>query len=165
MLKPVIETALNRQINFEQAASQEYLAMVAYFEQLDLRGFAKFMRKQSEEEREHAMRIFTHIFDRGGQVKLESIAEPRSDFNSPRSVFEAAFARERANTKSIHEIYQLALDESDYATQTMLHWFIDEQVEEERWCEEALKLFEMVGDNRSAMMMLDHRYGSKAEED
>ena len=78
MLKPVIETALNKQINFEQAASQEYLAMVAYFEQLDLRGFAKFMRKQSEEEREHAMRTFAHIFDRGVQVNTEPHPQPRA---------------------------------------------------------------------------------------
>ncbi len=47
----------------------------------------------------------------------------------------------------------------------MLHWFIGEQVEEEQWCEEALALLEMVGDNRSALMMLDNRYGSRAEEE
>ncbi len=165
MLKPVIETALNKQVNFEQAAAHEYLAMVAYFEKLNLRGFAKFMRKQFDEEHEHAMRIFEYVFDRGGAVRLGPIPEPRADFDSPKSVFVAAFAREQANTKSINELYKLARDESDFATQTMLHWFIAEQVEEEQWCKEALALLEMVGDNRSALMMLDTRYGSKAEED
>lgn len=165
MLKPVIETALNKQINFEQAAAHEYLAMVAYFEKLNLRGFAKFMRKQFNEEHEHAVRIFDHVFDRGGEVRLGSIPEPRAEFDSPKSVFVAAFAREQANTKSINELYKLAGDESDFATQTMLHWFIAEQVEEEQWCEEALALLEMVGDNRSALLMLDNRYGSKAEEE
>jgi ferritin len=165
MLKPVIETALNKQFNYEQTAAHEYLAMAAYFEKLNLRGFAKFMRKQTAEEHEHAMRIFDHIFARGGQASLGAIPEPRADFSSPKSVFEAAYAREQSNTKSINELYKLASDEQDFATQTMLHWFIDEQVEEEQWCEEALALLEMVGDNRSALMMLDDRYGTMTEEE
>ena len=70
----------------------------------------------------------------------------------------------QANTASIHELYALASDVRDYATQTMLHWFIDEQVEEEQWCQEALDLLEMVGDNRSAILMLDKRYGEKGTE-
>ncbi|MHC4415942.1 MAG: ferritin, partial [Planctomycetota bacterium] len=159
MLKPEIERALNEQFNYEQTASQEYLAMAAYFEQVNLGGFARFMMRQSEEEREHAMKIFSHIFDRGGRVRLGPIPEPRADFDSPQAVFAAAYAREKANTKSIHGVYKLASDEGDYATQTMLHWFIDEQVEEEKWCEEATTLLEMVGDNRGALLMLDGRYG------
>ena len=165
MLNPDIENALNRQLNHEQTAAQEYLAMAAYFEQRNLMGFAKFMSKQSQEEHEHAMRLFKHVFDRGGRARVGAIAEPAAEFESPRAVFEAAYGREQANTKSIHELYKLALDRQDYASQTMLHWFIDEQVEEERWCEEALALLETIGDNRSALLMLDKRYREKAEED
>jgi ferritin len=162
MLEPEMEQALNRQINWEQAASQEYLAMAAYFEAVSLRGFAKFMRKQSAEEGEHAMRLFDHVCDRGGRVSLGAVAKPPVDFDSARAVFEAARARERSNTRSIHELYRLAEQRGDLATRTMLHWFIDEQVEEEQWCDEALALLEMVGDNRSALLMLDRRYGELA---
>ena len=165
MLKPEIEAALNKQLNWEQTAAQEYLAMAAYFEGASLRGFAKFMRKQAEEETEHAMRIFDHIFNRGGRAKAGAIPEPRGSFDSTKSVFESALARERSNTEGVHALYRLAVDTQDYATQTMLHWFIDEQVEEEQWCEEALAVLEMVGDNRSALLMLDKRYGEKAGED
>lgn len=163
MLSPEIETALNRQLNEEQAASQEYLAMSVYFEQQGLKGFARFMRKQSEEETEHALKFFDYVFDRGGSVRLGGIPEPRAGFNSTKAVFETALAREQANTKGIHALYKLARDRDDYATQTMLHWFIDEQVEEEQWCEEALDLLDMVGENRSALLMLDRRYGKMAE--
>lgn len=161
MLKPEIQAALNKQIAQEQSAGQEYLAMTTYFEGNSLRGFAKYMRKQAGEENEHAMRLFDHVVDRGGQVTLEAIPKPPADFGSTRAVFEAALARERANTASIHEIYALATELRDYATQTMLHWFIDEQVEEEAWCEEALSLLDMVGDNKSGLLMLDKRYGEK----
>ena len=165
MLKREIETALNKQINWEQTAAQEYLAMAGYFEDRNLRGFAEFMRKQAEEETEHATRISDHIFARGGRAQLGTIAEPTAEFASAKAVFEAALAREESNTSSIHELYKLALDTGDYATQTMLHWFIDEQVEEEQWCNEALALLEMVADNSSAILMLDKRYGQKARED
>ncbi len=164
MLKPQIAEALNKQINWEQTASQEYLAMAAYFEGVSLSGFATFMRKQAAEETEHAMRVFDHVFDRGGQVTLGAIPQPSGGYESTRAVFEAALAREQSNTRSIHELYKLAIDADDYATQTMLHWFIDEQVEEEQWCEEARHLLEMVGDNKSALLMLDNRYGKMAQE-
>ena len=138
--------------------------MAAWFEGLSLRGFSKFMRKQSDEERQHSLRIFDHICDRGGEVKVGPIAEPRGDYASPKDVFQASQAREQSNTRSIHELYRLAQERNDYPTQTMLHWFIDEQVEEEAWCEEAQALLEMVGDNKSALLMLDKRYGEKAGE-
>jgi ferritin len=163
MLEAEMQAALNKQFNWEQTASHEYLAMAAWFEALSLRGFSKFMRKQSEEEREHAMRLFNHICERGGEVKVGPIVEPRGDYSSPRDVFQAAHAREQSNTKSIHALYRLAQERSDYPTQIMLHWFIDEQVEEEAWCEEALALLDMVDDNKSALLMLDKRYGVMAE--
>ena len=50
MLKPETEAALNSQLNMEQTAAHEYLAMAAYFEQQSLGGFAGFMRAQVAEE-------------------------------------------------------------------------------------------------------------------
>ncbi len=165
MLEPDVEKALNTQINWEQTASQEYLAMAAQLEAMNLRGFAKYMRHQSQEERSHALRIFAYVFDRGGRVRLGALPQPRVDFDSVRAVFQAAWDREKANTRSINELYQLALQKADFATQTMLRWFIDEQVEEEQWCQEAIALLEMAGDDKSALLMLDHRYGEKAGKD
>ncbi len=162
MLEPEMEQALNRQINWEQAASQEYLAMAAYLEAASLRGFAKYMRKQSQEEREHAMRLFDHVCDRGGRVSLGAVAKPPADFGSVRGVFEAARTRERSNTKSIHDLFRLAEQRGDLAVRSMLHWFIDEQVEEEQWCDEALAILEMVGEDKSALLLLDARYGEMA---
>jgi ferritin len=164
MLKPEIESALNQQFTWEQAASQEYLAMAAYLEGISLGGFARFMLNQSAEEREHAMKIYRHIIDRGGQVKVSALPEPPV-FGSPRAVFEAARAREQANTRSIHDLYALAVEHQDYSTQSMLHWFIEEQVEEEAWCAEAMDLFDHAGDDRAALLMLDERFGRKAAEE
>ncbi len=165
MLKPEIETALNAQLNQEQTAAQEYLAMAAYFEERSLKGFAGFMRSQAEEEGQHAMRIFDHICVRGGSVKVGAIAAPTGQFDSARGVFQAALAREQSNTRSIHDLYNLAGASDDPATQIMLHWFIEEQVEEESWAAEAIALLEMAAENRSALLMLDKRYGTAAKAD
>jgi ferritin len=164
MLEPDVEKALNMQIAWELTASQEYLALAAQFEAMNLKGFAKYMRRQSEEEREHALRLFDHICARGGRVRLQAVPQPRIEFDSTRAIFQAAYDREQANTRSINELYQLALQENDFATQTMLRWFIEEQVEEEAWCQEALGLLERIGDDRGAMLVLDRRYGEKADE-
>jgi ferritin len=163
MLKPEIEKALNHQLNEEQTASQEYLAMAAWFDDRNLRGFASFMRRQSDEERAHSMKFFDHLADRGARIRIESLRAPKGEFTSPLDVFKAALERERQNTRAINECYRLAHDHSDYATQTFLHWFINEQVEEEQWAEEAVALLETAGDNESALLMLDNRYGAKEE--
>ncbi|MHC5007785.1 MAG: ferritin [Planctomycetota bacterium] len=163
MLKSEIEAALNHQINYEQGAAQEYLAMAAYFDDQNLPGFAKFMRAQCAEETEHATKLFDHICERGGRVKLGPVGEPTFEFGSAKAVFEAALAREQANTKSIHDLYKLALDHGDYPTQVMLHWFIEEQVEEEAWCEEAVAHLGMVGESVGSLLMLDKKYGKLAE--
>lgn len=162
MLKPEIESALNDQLNQEQSASHEYLAMTAYLEGRSLNGFAAFMRRQSDEERIHALKIFDHISERGGTPKLMTIEVSNQDFDSAKAVFEAARNRERDNTRSIHALFKLARDQDDYPTQTMLQWFIVEQVEEEAWCDEAVDLLTMAGDSSSALLMLDQKYGGLA---
>lgn len=162
MIGPEIETALNDQLNHEQTAAHAYLSMAAWFDSRNLAGFAAFMRRQAEEERAHAMKFFDHITARGGTVRLAGIAAPPVDFDSPVAAFEAAFELEKANTRAIHALHALAVEHKDQASLPMLHWFIDEQVEEEQWCEEAVALLEMAGDDSSALLMLDQRYGTQA---
>ncbi|MHC4992392.1 MAG: ferritin [Planctomycetota bacterium] len=165
MLQNEIEKALNDQINQELSAAQEYLATSAWFDGKNLAGFARFMRKQAEEERQHALKLFDHMCDRGGTVQLGSIAAPPAEYASAKAAFDAAWERERANTSSIHALFELAEKHHDLATRTMLLWFIEEQVEEEQWCEEAVGLLEMVGNDSSALLMLDQRYGQTAAEE
>ncbi|MHC4908827.1 MAG: ferritin [Planctomycetota bacterium] len=159
MLKNEVHAALNTQVNHEQTAAQEYLAMSAWLDGQNLKGFARYMRTQSDEERMHALKLFDFIHARGSHTVLEQVAQPTITFDSPLAVFKAAQAREQANTASISAAYALAVEHKDYATQTMLQWFIDEQVEEEEWCDEAVALLTAAGDNPAALLMLDERYG------
>ena len=55
MLKEKMEKALNDQINAEAYSSYLYLSMAAYFESMNLKGFANWMTVQAQEEDFHAM--------------------------------------------------------------------------------------------------------------
>ncbi|KAJ8764133.1 hypothetical protein K2173_005041 [Erythroxylum novogranatense] len=77
------EAAVNEQINVEYNVSYVYHAMYAYFDRdnVALRGFAKFFKESSDEEREHAQKLMEYQNKRGGRVKLQSIVMPISDFD------------------------------------------------------------------------------------
>lgn len=164
MFNPTVEQALNDQIQKEFHSAYIYLGMSAYFEAENLPGAAHWMRHQAEEEQEHAMKIFDFINDRGGRVALQAIGQPPADFTSPLAVFEAAYAHEQKVTKSIHDLYALALREGDYPTQIMLQWFIDEQVEEEKNSSAIMAQLKMVGDSPAALLMIDRQLAARSGE-
>jgi ferritin len=155
MISPTIQNAINDQIKHEFFSSYLYLSMSAYFETLSLPGFASWMRVQSQEEHEHAMKFFDFLNDRGGSVELQALDQPAGEFQSPLDVFEQALAHERTVTALIHKLYELALKESDYATQTLLQWFITEQVEEEKNAGQIVEQLKMTGGEPSALLLLD----------
>jgi len=159
------QAAFNDQINEELFSSYVYLAMAAHFEAMNLEGFASWMRHQAEEEMEHAMRLFNHINRRGGRVKLKAIGEPPAEYGSPLEAFEKALSHEQHITSCIHKLYKLAVEEGDYPAQLELHWFIDEQVEEEENTGRVVELLGMAGDNKGALLMLDRELAKRSGDD
>jgi ferritin len=163
MLSQSMQDALNAQINLEFASAYAYLAASAHFETANLQGFAAWMRKQYEEELEHALRIFDHVHDRGGQARLAAIAEPRAEIAKPLDAFEMALKHEQKVTASIHSLVALANKEDDYATQAMLQWFVTEQVEEEKNVSQIVEWLKMAGASAGSILMLDHRLGKRGK--
>lgn len=159
-----IQDAINKQINHEMTAAYNYLAMVVYFEQINLAGFALWMRMQHEEELEHAGKLFQYLLDRGGKIELDTIPKPSSEFASVAEVFETALKMEQANTASINRVYALAKELNDYATQSHLQWFLDEQVEEEKIMDETLGLVRFAGDDKSALLTLNNQMSKRPAE-
>lgn len=163
MIKERILKALNDQINREFYASYLYLAMAAHFDLQSLDGFARWMFKQSEEEYGHAMRILNHVLERGGRVELQPIAAPPSEFGTPLDIFRQALEHEQRVTGYINDIYKMAVEEEDYATQSLMEWFVNEQVEEEDTIGRIVDRLELAGDNRAAILMLDAELGQRTE--
>jgi ferritin len=162
MLSDTLYKLLNDQINHEHYSSYLYLSMAAYFEARNFSGFAHWMKVQSEEEYEHGMKFFEFIQDRGGAVSLGAIAAPPIEWSSPAALFDEVLKHEQKVTSLINAIYAQALKENDFPTQVMLHWFINEQVEEEKNAQQIVDQLKMVGDSLQGLMMLDRALGKRA---
>lgn len=165
MLSKNLQEAINEQIKNEIYSAYLYLSMSAYFEAHNLPGFAHWMRVQYEEELGHALRLFDHVHDRGGRVILQAIPQPASDWKDALEVFAQVLEHEQRVTAMIHNLYETALAEKDYAAQVMLQWFIDEQVEEEKSASQILEQLRLVEGRGSALLMLDHRLGKRGKEE
>ena len=161
MLSKRMTGALNEQINKEIYSAYLYLSMSAYSTFIGLKGFANWFMVQYQEEMTHAMKIYDYINDQGGQVKLLAVKQPPTEFGSPLEIFEKTLEHERKVTGLIHRLYELALKENDYPAQVMLHWFIEEQVEEEDSAAQILETLRMIGDTGSALIMLDRALGRR----
>lgn len=160
-MKQSVLDGISEQIRNELYSGYLYLAMSAHFESHNLKGFARWMRLQAREELEHAMRLFDHVARVGGRVTLKAIEEPPSEFGTPLSIFQSALEHERAVTRSINELYQLARREGDYPTELELQWFIQEQVLEEDNAATAVDQLDLAGENKAALLMLDRQFGQR----
>jgi|WetSurMetagenome_2_1015567.scaffolds.fasta_scaffold156488_1 ferritin len=164
MLSETLLNAINEQIEHELFSSNLYLAMASYFEEQSLPGFAGWVRVQSEEERGHALKFIAYLNDVGEHVKIHAISEPPSEWNGALDVFENVLRHEQKVTSLIHTLYELALKDKDYRTQSMLKWFIDEQVEEEKNACLIVEQLRMLTDQRAIILHLDHRFGKRGGE-
>jgi ferritin len=164
MFNEKVMDAMNEQIKNELYSAYIYLSMAAHFEAVNLPGFAHWMRMQSNEEVEHAMKFFDFINERGGRVELKAIDQPPIEWGSPFEIFETALGHEQKVTGMINNIFETAVQEKDYPSQIMLQWFIDEQVEEEKSAGEIVETLKMFGEKDTVIMLLDRQLGERAEE-
>jgi len=158
----IYELMLN-QINAELSASYLYLSMSTYFEANNLRGLAKWMKMQSEEEREHAMKFYDYLVTVGKRVVLKAVPEPKSEWSSIMEVWQDTLNHEKKVTDMINTIMKQAVEEKDFASMNFLNWFIDEQVEEVAAVEDIIAKFEMIGDSKQGLYFLDKELGSRTE--
>lgn len=135
--KPLV-TELQRQLNHELGAAHAYTALAVWCFARNLKGFSRYFHKQAGEERAHAQKFMDHLLDRGVMPELTALPAPKARFKELVDVARHAGAMERANTEGIHQAYEVALKQKDYPAQVLLQWFINEQVEEESWCDEML---------------------------
>lgn len=164
MLSKRLQDALNDQITNEMYSAYVYLAMSAHLTGANLRGCARWMRLQSQEEYSHAMKIYDFVLERGGRVVLKPIDQPPAQYKSPLDVFQQALKHEQKVTGTINRLYELAIKENDYPTQIMLQWFITEQVEEEHAAGDVVEQLKMIGNEPTALFLLDQQLGTRGAE-
>ncbi len=155
MISEKMQDALNGQLNAEFYSAYLYLSMAGYFESIDLKGFANWMRVQTQEEQFHAMKFYDHIIERGGRVILQQIEAPPNNWDSPLAVLEATLKHEQKVTGLINDLVFLAREQKDNASEIFLQWFVKEQVEEEDNVGTVLAQIKLVKDSPQALFMMD----------
>ena len=164
MIKEKMQNALNNHVNAELYSAYIYLSMSAYFESINLRGFAHWMKVQAKEEVGHAMRIYNHLIERGGRVILSAIETPQDEWKSSLEAFKAAYEHEVKITGMINELVELSKTEKDNAAYYMLQWFVNEQVGEEQQTDEIAQKLRMIKESANGLLMLDKHLGKRKEE-
>jgi ferritin len=163
MIGKKMEDAINKQINAEFYSSFLYLSMSADFEEKNFKGFANWLKVQAGEEYEHAMKLYKHIIERGGRVKLTAIDGPKAEWKTALEAFEEAYGHEQKVTAMIYKLVEISKDEKDYAAESMLKWFVDEQVEEESQTLEIVDQLKMIGDSKGSLFMVDHKLAKRGK--
>jgi ferritin len=145
MIGERLNKAINDQIKNELESYYIYLSMAAYFHSVSLDGMGHYMRCQAHEEMLHAMKFFNHIIDRGGKIELQDLKQ-----------------HEKFITGKINDLTTIAREEKDYSFEPLLAWFSDEQVEEEANASKIADQIEMVGQDKSGLLMLDRELAQRA---
>ncbi|MFL1682443.1 ferritin [Coprobacter secundus] len=161
MISKKIEEALNAQINAEFWSAYLYLSMSANFAVKGNPGFANWFNIQFKEEQDHAQIFIKYLLSRGGKVALSPIEAVKTEWESPLDAYKDTLEHEKKVTSMINNLYALASAENDYATQSMLKWFIDEQVEEEETAQGLIDSLTMIKDNGFGIYMLDKELSAR----
>ncbi len=137
----------NEQIKSEFAASAQYIAIAAYFDEMSLIELARFFYRQSEEERMHAMKFIHFMLETGDRPTIPGIPELKNDFSSPADAVQFALDQEGTVTDQINNLVSLSINHSDHSSNNFLQWFVTEQVEEMDTMNTLLQTIKLAGGN------------------
>ncbi len=155
MIAKKMISALNQQIALEGYASYLYLSMSSWCDREGLEGCKKFMRRQSEEERAHMLRIFDYLSEMDAHALTPAIAQPPHEFESVQQMFAQVYAHEQKVTASIHDLITTAYEEKDHSTLNFLQWYVEEQREEEALMRAILDKIRLIGNGPQSLYYID----------
>lgn len=146
MLSKKLEQAMNDQVNAEFWSAYLYLSMSVHFSSAGLPGAANWFKIQYQEECDHAEKFMNYVIARGGKITLKPIAKVATSWKSLLEAFKDTLAHEQKVTAMINNLYAIAVEDKDYASQSLLNWFVDEQVEEEETAQSKIDALKLIGD-------------------
>jgi ferritin len=122
--------ALNGQIGYEFAASQQYIAIAVHYDAQTLPQLAAHFYRQAVEERNHALIMVQYLLDADEPVEIPGVDAPKTSFADVVEPVALALEQERRVTQQIADLVRLARDDNELVGEQFLHWFLQEQREE-----------------------------------
>ena len=159
MISENLQKAFNDQITAELWSSNLYLQMAFALRKEGWDGFAHWMEKQSDEEKEHAISMAHYLIKRGGTAKVSKIDVAPDAWGTVLEVFEHVYRHECHVSELIDKLVDVASAEKDKATQDFLWGFVREQVEEEATAESIMEKIKKAGDQ--GLFYLDGQLGQR----
>lgn len=144
--------ALNAQIAREFAAAHQYTAIGAHYAAETFPRLAAFFYEQADEERGHALKMVNYLLDRDADVNFTGVEAPVTNFTDHVAPIALALDQERRVTVSISELFEIARETREFTAEQFIHWFLEEQVEEESTMSDLLTVAERT---RSIPMLLE----------
>jgi ferritin len=146
---------LNEQIAMEAHSSATYLSMAAWCYAQGLNGAGDFFKKQSAEEREHMLKIFDFLVDAGALPVSPDVSKIEKSFEGLRDILVKSLEQEISITQSFNRISDHCHKVKDYQTARFLHWFLDEQLEEEAQARRCIEIYDLIGTEDGGLYRID----------
>lgn len=159
MITEKLQSAINEQIKAEMWSANLYLSMSFYFEREGLSGFAHWLKKQYQEEVEHACAMADYVMKRGGVAVVPAVEAVPTSWSSPLQVLEEVYKHECHVSKLVDSLVDVAAVEKDKATQDFLWGFVREQVEEEATAQGLIDKVKKAGE--AGLLYIDSYLGKR----
>ncbi|HEX2718741.1 MAG TPA: ferritin [Gemmatimonadaceae bacterium] len=160
LISKAMNEALNEQVGHEFGASMQYVAIACYFDGEGLPMLARHFFRQSEEERQHALKFVRYLLDAGGTVVVPAIPAQKASFSSAEEAVSLSRDWELTVTKQINAIMDRAISEKDHVTKHFLEWFMEEQLEEVSSMDTLLRMVKRAGE-RGLLFVENYLQGGK----
>lgn len=147
--------ALNEQMNFELESAYIYRTMQAYLSAEGMDGMAHFMKKQVEEEVEHAEKMAAFLEQAGETLKFRALNPGQQEFQDIRDVFAQALEHEKVVTSHILDLMEQAKAEKNEAVEILLQWYVTEQMEEHETFTKLVNRLDRIHGNWGGLYILD----------
>ena len=154
-MRLVLRRQLNKQIALEADASNKYLSAASWAEHAGYDGAATFFYNQSEEERQHMLKIIHFMNRMGVRAEIPSASKPSASFKSLEAALKAGLKSEQAVSAAISRLVESASRSKNHHVFTFLQWFVTEQAEEEEKFEAVLQKFDLIGRDKIAINEID----------
>jgi len=162
MVSKELEAAINKQINAEFWSAYLYLSMSAHSSHKGLPGFANWFKVQFQEEQDHALKLMNYLIAKGNSVELKPIDKVDTSWESLLKAFEVTLEHEKIVTSLINNLVSIARRENDYASENMLQWFVNEQVEEEETAQALIDSLKLIGSNGFGIYTMDKELAQRS---
>ena len=161
MISKKLAKSINEQINAELWSAYLYLSMAQDAFSKGYVGVSNWFRVQFSEEQAHAEILINYLHSQDEKVELAPIAAVPTEWPSVLDAFKATWAHEKKVTAMIKNLCDIAAADNDYASQNVLAWFADEQVEEEVNDRELIGKFTFMEGDKAGLYALDRELAGR----